>query len=33
MNPIYLQRATLTENLKSYFRVISVSSPNYETIL
>jgi hypothetical protein len=33
MNPIYLQRAILTENLKSYFRVISVSSPNYENIL
>lgn len=29
MNPIYLQRAKLTENLKSYFRVISVNAPDY----
>ena len=33
MNPIYLQRAKLTENLKSYFRVISVNAPDYEQIL
>jgi hypothetical protein len=33
MNPIYLQRAKLTENLKSYFRVISVNAPDYEKIL
>ena len=29
MNPIYLKRAKLTENLKSYFRVISVNVPDY----
>lgn len=27
MNPIYLKRAKLTENLKSYFRIITVSMP------
>ena len=29
MNPIYLKRAKLTENLKSYFRIISVNIPDY----
>lgn len=33
MNPIYLQRAKLTENLKSYFRIISVNVPDYQKIL
>lgn len=33
MNPIYLKRAKLTENLKSYFRVITVTMPDYEKIL
>lgn len=33
MNPIYLKRAKLTENLKSYFRVISVNVPDYQMIL
>ena len=29
MNPIYLQRAKMTENLKSYFRVNTVNMPDY----
>lgn len=29
MNPIYLKRARLTENIKSYFRVITVTIPEY----
>jgi dynein heavy chain, axonemal len=33
MNPIYLKRAKLTENLKSYFRTISVNVPDYQKIL
>jgi MoxR-like ATPase len=33
MNPIYLKRAKLTENIKSYFRTITVSMPEHETIL
>ena len=33
MNPIYLRRAKLTENLKEYFRVISVNVPDYSKIL
>jgi len=33
MNPIYLKRAKLTENIKSCFRTITVSMPEYETIL
>ena len=33
MNPIYLNRAKLTENIKSYFRIITVSMPDHEKIL
>jgi hypothetical protein len=33
MNPIYLKRAKLTENLKEYFRIISVNVPDYQKIL
>lgn len=33
MNPIYLKRAKLTENMRSYFRVITVAIPDYEKIL
>ena len=33
MNPVYLKRAKLTENLKSYFRIITVSMPDYNKIL
>ncbi len=33
MNPIYLKRQKLTENLKNYFRTISVGAPNYDKIL
>lgn len=33
MNPIYLKRAKLTENLKAYFRIISVNVPDYQKIL
>lgn len=29
MNPIYLKRAKLTENIKSYFRTITVSMPEH----
>ena len=29
MNPIYMKRAKLTENMKSYFRVITVAMPDY----
>ena len=27
MNPIYLKRAKLTENIKSYFRIITAAMP------
>lgn len=33
MNPIYLKRAKLTENIKSYFRIITVAMPEHENIL
>ena len=33
MNPIYMKRAKLTENMKSYFRVITVAMPDYQKIL
>ena len=29
MNPIYLKRAKLTENIKSYFRIITVAMPDH----
>ena len=33
MNPVYLKRAKLTENLKAYFRIITVTMPDYDKIL
>ena len=33
MNPNYTNRTELTENLKSYFRCVSVNLPEYEKIL
>lgn len=33
MNPNYTSRTELTENLKSYFRCVSVNLPDYERIL
>jgi dynein heavy chain len=33
MNPNYANRTELTENLKSYFRCVSVNLPEYEKII
>jgi hypothetical protein len=33
MNPNYRNRTDLTDNLKAYFRCVSVNLPDYERIL